>query len=175
MFLSTDIANHKPIKRVNFGKGVRMTDTENLRQYLLKETEIAQDIISRMASNSFLIKGWTVTLVVASLLITGTSYHHYVAFLPWLIFWYYDAYFLRMEKLYRKLYGWLVKNRPNNDEFLLDMDKASLEKRFGREVPCTLQVMFSKTLVAFYGLLLIIIIVSIYVDLFVLPLDLSAL
>jgi hypothetical protein len=149
-------------------------DTEALREYLFKEVEIVQDVVSRMASNSFLIKGWAATLVVASLLIEGASYHHYVAFLPWFIFWYYDAYFLRMERLYRKLYGWLVENRPNNDEFLLDMDKASLEKRFGKEVPCILQVMFSKTLVAFYGLLLLIIILSIYVDLFVLPLDLSA-
>ncbi|HKZ93691.1 MAG TPA: hypothetical protein VJ249_03805 [Candidatus Bathyarchaeia archaeon] len=143
-----------------------MTNTENLHECFLKECEIAQDIISRMASNSFLIKGWAITLVVASLLIQGVSYHHYVAFLPWIIFWIYDAYFLRMERLYRKLYGWLIKNRAsNNDEFLLDMSKDSLEKRFGKEVPHTVRVMFFKTLIAFYGLLLIIIVVSIYVDL----------
>jgi hypothetical protein len=143
-----------------------LTDTENLHECFLKECELTQDIISRMASNSFLIKGWAVTLVVASLLVSGASYHHYVAFLPWIIFWIYDAYFLRMEKLYRKLYGWLIKNRVSkNNEFLLDMSKDSLENRFGKEVPCTAQVMFSKTLIAFYGLLLIIILVSIYVDL----------
>lgn len=142
-------------------------DDNTLREYLLKEVEIVQDVISRMGNNSFLIKGWAVTLIVASLLIIGTSYHHFVALLPWLVFWYLDAYFLRTERLYRKLYEWLVKNRVTSNEFLLDMDRTSLERRFGKEVLCTSQMMFSKTLIVFYGLLLIIIIFSIYVDLFV--------
>jgi len=146
---------------------------KDLRDYLFKEVEIVQDIISRMGTNSFLIKGWTATLVVASLIVQGVSYHHYVAFLPLLVFWYLDAYFLRTERLYRKLYDWLIINRQKSDEFLLDMNNKSLEKRFGKEVSCTLQVMFSKTLVPFYGVLLFIIIVSVYVDLYLLPLNLS--
>ena len=135
-----------------------------MREYLFKETEIAQDIISRMANNSFLIKGWSVTLVVASLLFKGIFYHHFVALIPWFIFWCFDAYFLRLEKLYRKLYDWLVNNRLNNSEFLLDMAKDRLEKRFGNEVPCTAQLMFSKTLIAYYGFLFIIIVCFILVD-----------
>jgi len=148
-------------------------DDKTLREYLFKEVEIVQDVISRVGNNSFLIKGWAVTLIVASLLIKGTFYHHFVALLPWLVFWYFDAYFLRMERLYRKLYGWLVKNRPSSDEFLLDMDRTSLEKRFGKEVPCTSQIMFSKTLIVFYGLLLVVIVFSVYFDLFVASPNLS--
>ena len=140
-------------------------DDKTLREYLFKEVEIVQDIITRMGTNSFLVKGWTITLVVASLLITGFSYHHFVAFLPWLIFWVYDAYFLRMEKLYRRLNNWLVENRPKSEEFLLDMNKSSLEDRFRKETPCLQQVMFSKTLVLFYGMLLAMIVFSIFVDL----------
>jgi hypothetical protein len=149
-------------------------DNKDLRDYLFKEVEIVQDIISRMGANSFLIKGWTATLVVASLIVQGVSYHHYVALLPLFVFWYLDAYFLRTERLYRELYDWLIANRQKSDEFLLDMNKASLEKRFGKKVDCILQVMFSKTLVAFYGVLLFVIIVSVYVDLYILPLNLSA-
>lgn len=148
-------------------------DSKELRDYLFKEVEIVQDIISRMGSNSFLIKGWAITLIVASLIINGFMYHHYVAFLPLVVFWCLDAYFLRMERLYRKLYDWLIVNRQKSDEYLLDMNKASLEKRFGKEVRCLLQVMFSKTLVTFYGVLLLIIIVSVYVDLYILPLSSS--
>jgi len=157
--------------RENEGKTM---DSETLRKYLFKEVEIVQNVISRMGSNSFLIKGWAVTLIVASLIVQGASYHHYVALLPWFVFWCLDAYFLRTERLYRKLYDWLIINRQKSDEFLLDMNKKSLEKRFGKEVSCILQVMFSKTLVAFYGALLVIIIVSVYVDLYILPLNLSA-
>jgi hypothetical protein len=149
-------------------------DSETLREYLFKEVEIVQDVISRMGNNSFLIKGWAVTLIVASLIIKGAMYHHYVAFLPLFVFWCLDAYFLRMERLYRKLYDWLIINRQKSEEFLLDMNKASLEKRFGKEVRCMLQAMFSKTLVTFYGVLFVIIIVAVYVDLYVLPLNLSA-
>lgn len=31
---------------------------------LLKEIDLAQDVIKRMANNSFIIKGWTITLVL---------------------------------------------------------------------------------------------------------------
>jgi len=144
---------------------VTIMDDKTLRQYLFKEVEIVQGIITRMGINSFLVKGWAITLVVASLLISGFSYHHFVAFLPWMIFWAYDAYFLRMEKLYRKLNDWLINNRYKSEEFLLDMNKSSLEKRFGKETPCLQQVMFSKTLIVFYGLLLVMIVLSVTVDL----------
>jgi hypothetical protein len=144
---------------------VTIMDDKTLRQYLFKEVEIVQGIITRMGTNSFLVKGWAITLVVASLLISGFSYHHFVAFLPWMIFWAYDAYFLRMEKLYRKLNDWLINNRYKSEEFLLDMNKSSLEKRFGKETPCLQQVMFSKTLIVFYGLLLVMIVLSVTVDL----------
>jgi hypothetical protein len=148
-------------------------DNKDLRDYLFEEVEIVEDIITRMGNNSFLVKGWAITLIVASLIISGFTYHHYVAFLPLIVFWCLDAYFLRMEKLYRKLYDWLIVNRLKSEEYLLDMNKGNLEKRFGKQTPCFLQVMFSKTLIAFYGVLLVIIIISVYVDFYVLPLTLS--
>jgi len=139
-------------------------DSKDLRDCLFKEVEIVEDIISRMGTNSFLIKGWTATIVVASLIVQGAEYHYYVALLPVLVFWWLDAYFLRTEKLYRKLCDWLVANRLKSDECLLDMNKASLEKRFGKEVKCTQQIMGSETLAIFYGtLLVLIIIVAVYV------------
>jgi len=139
-------------------------DKETLREYLFEEAEIIQDIISRMANNSFWIKGWSVTLIVASLLFKGVFPHHLVALVPWFFFWWYDAYFLRLEKLYRALYDWLIKNRLDSNEFLLDVNKDSLEKRFGNNIPTHFQIMFSKTLVFFYLLLLILIISAILID-----------
>jgi hypothetical protein len=147
---------------------MKTLDDRALREFLLKEVEITQNIINRMGTNSFLIKGWAITLVVASLLIRGTSYYHYVALLPWLMFWYLDAYFLRLEKLYRKLYSWLIKNRAISQEYLLDMDISNLENRFRKETPSLFEVIFSPTLLIFYILLLILIIASIFVDLWLL-------
>jgi len=44
---------------------VSMDDKEILRMYMLKEVDIIQDVIKRIAFNSFIIKGWAITLVIA--------------------------------------------------------------------------------------------------------------
>jgi hypothetical protein len=138
-------------------------DKAVLQEYLFKEVELTQDIIGRMGNNSFLIKGATITLIAAALLVQGTLYDNFVALLPLFAFWYLDAYFLRIENLYRKLYGWLTVNRLNSEAFLLDLDIKSLEKRFGKEVNGLQRFMRSKTLLIFYGLLLLVIVLSILV------------
>jgi hypothetical protein len=122
-------------------------DKDDLREYMLKEIEIIQDIIKRMALNSFLIKGWSVTLVVGTLLLKGDRYQAFIAFIPLLVFWFLDAYFLRQERLYRELYNWVVANRLKTNEYLLDMNAYRFKDRI-QSIP---GVMFSLTLGAFYG------------------------
>ena len=76
------------------------------------ETKIAhlqmiQAVITRMAENSFMAKGWTVTLVTALFALAAVDANRffvYVAYLPAVMFWALDAYFLRQERLFRKLY-----------------------------------------------------------------------
>jgi len=121
--------------------------------YLFEELKLVQEVIDRMGTNSFLVKGWVITLIVATLLLRGNSYQYYIAFLPWFMFWYLDGYFLRLERLYRKLFNWLRENRLRSKEFLFDLNSKSLEERFGKDVDCLWQVMFSKTLAVFYFLL----------------------
>src|SRR5205809_160574 len=73
----------------------------------LKHLEICQAVISRMAGNCFLLKGWSVTLVAGlfALAAAGANVRFAcVAYLPIVIFWYLDAYYLRQEKLFRKIY-----------------------------------------------------------------------
>jgi hypothetical protein len=120
---------------------------EELKQFMIEELKIAQDIIKRMALNSFLIKGWTITLVVATLLLKGEKFQSFIAFIPILVFWYLDAYFLWLERLYRRLYDWIAKNRLNTDEFLFDIDY----RRFIKEEQSKFRIMFSITLGWFYG------------------------
>lgn len=120
---------------------------EELKEFMLKEIDIVQDIIKRMASNSFMIKGWTVILVAITLLLRGSKYHVFIAYIPIIVFWYLDAYFLRLERLYRRLYKWIINNRLKTDEYLLDMNY----QRFEDQEQSILGVMFSKTLLLFYG------------------------
>ena len=159
--VTSDIASAKELSDEN----ILSPEEENIRrEYLFQETEIVQGIISRMGNNSFLIKGWSITLVVVSLLFKGTYYHHFVAFIPWGIFWWLDAYFLRLEKLYRKWYDWLIENRLTNEDFLLDVNNKRLEENYGKEISSELKIMFSKTLGIFYGLIFCVIVIVIIFD-----------
>ena len=131
-------------------------DKESLKEYMLKEIELIQDIIKRMAFNSFMIKGWAITLVVVSLLLKGTDkYEIWIAFIPLLVFWFLDAYFLWQERMYRKLYEWVINNRLKTDEYLFDMNAY----RFKDEVQSKLRIMFSITLGWFYGSIAILIVI----------------
>jgi hypothetical protein len=136
-----------------------MEENAILREYMLKEIEIIQNIIKRMASNSFMMKGWTVTLVVVTLLLQGSKYQVWIAFIPLLVFWFLDAYFLWQERMYRKLYDWVRNNRLKTEEFLFDMNAY----RFKDDVQSKIRIMFSITLGWFYGLIAILIVIySIY-------------
>lgn len=122
-------------------------ENDDLKDYMLKEVDLIQNIIKRMASNSFMIKGWTITLVVATLLLKDENSKVLIAYIPLIVFWYLDSYFLWQERMYRKLYYWVIVNRLKTDEHLLDMNAY----RFSSEVSSVIRIMFSKTLFCFYG------------------------
>jgi hypothetical protein len=124
-----------------------MENKEDIKDFMIKELEIIQGIINRMAYNSFIIKGWTITLVVATLLLKEDKYNTFIAFIPIVVFWFLDAYFLRLERLYRRLYNWVKDNRLKTQDFLFDLNY----KRFEREEQSIPRIMFSITLVWFYG------------------------
>lgn len=61
-----------------------------------------------MAGNSFLLRGWSVTLVSALLALAANHAQPLVvaiALLPVLTFWGLDGYFLAQERLFRDLYA----------------------------------------------------------------------
>lgn len=132
-----------------------MEDKVSLKEYMLKEVDIIQDIIKRMGFNSFMIKGWAITLVVVTLLLKRTEYQVWIAFIPLLVFWFLDAYFLWQERMYRKLYEWVINNRLKTDEYLFDMNAY----RFKDKVQSRLRVMFSITLGWFYGSIAVLIVI----------------
>jgi len=131
-----------------------MENSEHKKDYFLKEIDIIQDIIKRMAANSFLLKRWAIAVIIATLLFKVDKYSAFIAFIPLISFWYLDAYFLRQERLYRELYKWVITNRLNTDEFLFDMNSS----RFNDNVKQEYKIMFSKTLFWFYGSIAILVI-----------------
>jgi hypothetical protein len=124
-----------------------------------KEIDLIQACISRMAQNSFMIKGWAFTLVAAFTALTAEKLNLsilcFIGIFILFIFWCLDAFFLKMEKLYRFKYEWVIAERPKeNREYLYDLNPyQSKTWMSGREMPSVLSVMFSKphTLLMFYG------------------------
>ena len=111
-----------------------------------------QGVINRMANNSFLLKGWSVILVSALFALAAkdsNKLYIYLSYFPSLAFWVLDGYFLRQEKLYRKLYD---KVRSINDsEIDFSMDTSSLTN----QVHTWSEVIFSKTLSIFHGVIVL--------------------
>lgn len=67
---------------------------------LHKEIDLIQAAVNRMANNSFLLKGWLVSLVAVILALskdtiaaTELSYFNLILLLPVIAFWYLDAFF----------------------------------------------------------------------------------
>ncbi len=126
---------------------------ENNKQTILhKEIDLIQDCIKRMANNSFLIKGWTVSLIAVVLALAKDKidfiYICLILLVPVLGFWYLDTFFLRTEKMYRKMYEWVITNRLTSEERMYDLNPKNYES----DVESTFKVMFSKTLRVFFGL-----------------------
>lgn len=121
-------------------------------EILHKEIDLIQSCINRMANNSFLIKGWTVSLIAVVLALTKDKvdflYISIVLLIPVLGFWYLDTFFLRTEKMYRKMYEWVITNRLTSDERLYDLNP----QRYKSDVDSSFKVMFSVTLRIFYGI-----------------------
>lgn len=134
----------------------------NKENILNKEIDLIQGLITRMANNSFLLKGWCISLVAVLLALTKDTivatdlkYFNLVLIFPVIAFWYLDAYFLHKERCYRRLYNWTIANRMTSEDFLYNLDYT----RFEKEEKSTLIMMFSKTLLPLYGLVLSILVV----------------
>jgi hypothetical protein len=109
-----------------------------------------------MANNSFLLKGWTVTLVAALFALAAQNANIIfitIAIFPTIAFWILDAYFLRQEKLFRALYDDI---RIKKDEDILPSDAFIMNtKNYKNSVYSWFRMIFSRTLLFFYGALLV--------------------
>lgn len=97
-----------------------------------KHLEFLQDIISRLSNHSFLIKGWSVSLLTALYaLATYQSNDSYIiiTYYPLVIFWLLDSYYLHLERVFRDLYEKAINNELND----YVIDKQDSEKNSFKE------------------------------------------
>lgn len=115
----------------------------------MKHLEMIQGVINRMASNSFLLKGWAVTLVAGIFALSSKDadkLYFLIAYIPILVFWGLDAYYLLQERLYRKLYDKICLLQEQSVDFSMD---ASVPES-NNEKYSFWNCVFSKTELGFY-------------------------
>ena len=102
-----------------------------------KHMDYIQSAISRMASNSFYLKGWNVTIIAAivALSFKESDWRIYACALVLnVVFWFLDAYYLKQEKLFRELYN---KVSQISDDNLIDFSMNTSEfKEKVSAIPC---------------------------------------
>lgn len=80
----------------------------------IKHLEMIQGIITRMNQNSFMLKGWMITIVSALLAIyadKGNIGYLIISIFPILVFWFLDAYYLQQERKFRGIYSDIVEGK----------------------------------------------------------------
>lgn len=114
-----------------------------------KHLEFLQNVITRMNSNSFLIKGWTITLVSALFALAAKDANvNYVlvSYIAIPVFWMLDGFYISQERQYRDLYKEVAAKSENDINFSMDASGYCKGDR------TWLAGIFSKTLIPFYGI-----------------------
>lgn len=89
----------------------------------LKHLEFIHNTINRMSTNSFIVKGWTITLISALFVLAQKDSNTTYAILIYIavpIFWYLNAFFLLQERRYRSLYDDVRIKDENSIDFSMD-------------------------------------------------------
>lgn len=121
----------------------------------IKHLEFIQGVINRMGSNSFMLKGWAVTLVSGIFVLAGkdtNQLYFLAAYVPVVTFWALDSYYLLQERSYRALYDRVRTLKEDEIDFSLN----SMSENPGVEIESFTKCMFSNTEIGFYGPLAII-------------------
>lgn len=90
----------------------------------IKHLEFIQLTITRMNVNSFLVKGWLVTLVAAIFVLSQKDANTvYLWFAPFasIVFWVLDGFFISTERKYRSLYDYVRTLNENQIDYSMDV------------------------------------------------------
>jgi len=118
----------------------------------VKHLEFVQAVIARLANDSFLMKGWALTVagIILGFAAENRSWRTAAAaLLPVGAFWGLDAYFLRQERLFRRLYDAVRRADPGIEPFSMDT------RSFLAAVDSWWRTLWSMTLLPYYGVVVL--------------------
>lgn len=119
---------------------------ESKRQHL----EFIQNVITRMNTNSFQVKGVAITIVSALISIyasTNNTAFLFSGIAPTVLFWFLDSYYLQQERKFRGIYNNVagLKNDIEIKPYEMPIHK------FQDGQHCFYKAFFSKTIAWMYG------------------------
>ena len=116
---------------------------ENKRKHL----EFIQGVITRMNTNSFMIKGWVIILVSALFALAAKDSNKLYVFLTYIpipLFWILDGFYLSRERQFRELYKKVAGLEEKDVDFMMNI------KEYDKGKSTWLSSIFSRTLIPFY-------------------------
>lgn len=101
-----------------------------------------------MASNSFKLKGWAVTLA-SGVFALASKYadkmYFLITYVPVIVFWLLDSYYLWQERLYRTLYNDVRTKDENDIDFSLNVSNYAnnpVKNTFGSSLLSKTEILF---------------------------------
>lgn len=89
----------------------------------IKHLEFIQNAITKMGNNSFLIKGWLITIVSGLYALSAKDANFNYVIITYItipVFWLLNGYFLSQERRYRALYDTVRVKNENQIDFNMD-------------------------------------------------------
>lgn len=137
-------------------------DYDSLSEARIKHLELIQAAIGRLGNDSFLVKGWAVTVVgifVGFAVDKTDGALALVSVLPALFFWALDTRFLRDERLFRVLYDHIRCSTGGIEPFFMAATSRTftdrLEPGSQRDAGSFRKAFMSPALGGFYGALIV--------------------
>lgn len=120
---------------------------ENKRCHL----NMIQQVITRMGTNSFSLKGWSVGMMIAIYAFAGQNSHKavVVTLIPLLVFWLLDSYYLTLERKFRALYNDVRLKKEEEIDFDMNFDNIEVSMKELKKYGFVNALIF-KTVLPFY-------------------------
>jgi hypothetical protein len=132
-------------------------DYESINENRVKHLEMIQAVIGRLGNDSFLVKGWSITVAGAFFGFAVSSDNGPLALaavLPTGFFWSLDTYYLWSERLFRVLYDHVRTGETGVEPFFMAATSkkfiAAAQRRNAGDIPSKWEIFRSTTLRRFY-------------------------
>jgi len=136
-----------------------VVDYQSFDDKQIKHLEMIQAVVARLAGNSFLIKGWALTLTGAFLgfaVNKSSSGLAAAALIPIVFFWGLDTYYLRAERLFRALHERVRSPGETPVEpFFMGATGEKFVSGVSNDIKSWPRTVSRWTLLGFYGLLVL--------------------